>query len=303
MNKVQEMRDLSRSLVRLLGVFERDCGDTSLSPTQAHVLIELSHGSKDIGELANQLNIDISNAGRTVNSLLGEAYVTRKIDPNDKRRKVIGLSENGHQALSQINDYYNNHIQRCLEFLSDSELHQVRRGMSLYSKALSYEKNTDRYSIRPSEISDDSSIEQIIRKVSAKYGLSADEGYGVSDLSGARLSDGFQTPRSQYWVVESEGKILGGAGIAPLVGADDDICELQKMYFLDEARGLGLGRRLLSVCLKYAGEQKYRQCYLETTSPLKEATRLYETFGFRALEEPLGNTGHHHCEIRMVRDL
>ena len=75
------------------------------------------------------------------------------------------------------------------------------------------------------------------------------------------------------------------------------------MYFLPQARGLGLGRRLLRTALAFAREQGYQHCYLETTAVLARATRLYQLMGFRPLTAPLGNTGHCACEIRMLCDL
>ncbi len=107
----------------------------------------------------------------------------------------------------------------------------------------------------------------------------------------------------KYFVVEENEKIIGGAGIAPLAGAKEDICELQKMYFLPAARGRGAGAMMMNTCLKYAKSSGYKQCYLETLPYMEHARKLYARTGFESLEKPLGNTGHYNCTMWMLKDL
>jgi len=109
--------------------------------------------------------------------------------------------------------------------------------------------------------------------------------------------------RAIYYVVEREGRIVGGAGVAPLEGGRRDVCELRKMYFLAEARGLGLGARLLQLCLTGARRRGFRTCYLETLDSMTQARRLYEAFDFRRLAKPMGRTGHFGCNHWYARDL
>jgi putative acetyltransferase len=67
------------------------------------------------------------------------------------------------------------------------------------------------------------------------------------------------------------------------------------MYRLPAARGLGLGRRMLEMCLQSARDLGYRKCYLETLAQMDSAQELYERFGFLPLEAPMGDTGHFGC--------
>jgi len=64
-----------------------------------------------------------------------------------------------------------------------------------------------------------------------------------------------------------------------------------------------MGRRMISFIINKATAMGYQSCYLETLDELKDAVRLYETFGFRHLTEKLGNTGHNSCGISMLRKL
>lgn len=113
----------------------------------------------------------------------------------------------------------------------------------------------------------------------------------------------YQQPGSVYWVLVQEGTLLGGGGIAPLQGGERTTCELQKMYFLPEARGRGLGSRLLEILLKEASNLGYTHCYLETVPQMVAAQGLYKKFGFSMLQSPKGNTGHCACPVWMLKKL
>lgn len=92
------------------------------------------------------------------------------------------------------------------------------------------------YRIRPITVQDNAAIARVIRLVSAEFGLTADKGYTVSDPDLDHLFELYNQPASAYWVLEYEGEVVGGGGIAPLVDGDEDVCELQKCIFTGSAR-------------------------------------------------------------------
>ena len=106
-----------------------------------------------------------------------------------------------------------------------------------------------------------------------------------------------------YFVVEREGRVMGGGGIAPLEGADPGICELRKMYFLPELRGMGAGSALIAKCLDAARQLDYAKCYLETLTGMHAAQALYEKHGFERIPTALGATGHFGCNRFYLRAL
>ncbi len=158
-------------------------------------------------------------------------------------------------------------------------------------------------SIRPIAIEDNAAIAQVIRLVSAECGLTADKGYTVADPNLDELYGLYSQPGHAYWVVELDGVIVGGGGVAPLGCGEPGICELQKMYFLPQARGQGMAKRLALMAMDHAREQGFTQCYLETTAFLTQAIALYEHLGFHHIQEALGCTGHVDCEVRMLKAL
>ena len=128
-------------------------------------------------------------------------------------------------------------------------------------------------------------------------------GTAYSDAATQSMYAAYQKPRAAYFVVENEGKIYGGAGIAALDNFDGNICELQKMYFLPEARGKGYGKQLMERCLQAARNFKYEQVYLETMDNMYDAQGLYKRVGFELLTQPLGNTGHYSCPVQMIKKI
>lgn len=142
----------------------------------------------------------------------------------------------------------------------------------------------------------------IIRTVMPEFGASGC-GFAISDPEVDWMSKAYAQPRHAYFVIERDGEVLGGGGIAPLVGGDVDVCELRKMYFLPQARGLGAGSAMMARCLDAAREADFSQCYLETLTGMDAAMRLYERSGFRRIEQSMGATGHGGCNTFYLRDL
>jgi len=150
------------------------------------------------------------------------------------------------------------------------------------------------YLLRKIEPQDDKIIASIIRTVMPEFGATG-SGFAINDPEVDWMSRAYAEPRSAYFVVERGGKVIGGGGVAPLAGGDVGTCELRKMYFLPEARGIGAGAAMMARCLQAAREFGFEQCYLETLGGMDAAMRLYKRSGFRRIDAPLGDTGHGGC--------
>lgn len=161
---------------------------------------------------------------------------------------------------------------------------------------------TTAWTLRPIRPADDAAIAAIIRRVMPEYGAVGD-GFAINDPEVDWMSRAYAAPRCAYFVVERDGEILGGGGVAPLEGGDPAVCELRKMYFLPALRGLGAGRGLIQHCLDSARHFGFRRCYLETLCGMTEARRLYERTGFQLIDGPLGATGHGGCNTFYLMEL
>ena len=158
------------------------------------------------------------------------------------------------------------------------------------------------YKIRKIQPQDNSEVKSVIQSVLVEMGVPK-VGTAYEDVS---LNDMFETynrPRMAYFVVEENNKIIGSAGIAPLQGGDEEVCELQKMYFLPEARGRGVGAEMMKTCLDYAKSEGFKKAYLETLPYMENARKLYARTGFQSLDKPLGDTGHYNCTMWMIKEL
>lgn len=163
-------------------------------------------------------------------------------------------------------------------------------------------QSTSEFVLRPIVRADDLAMAAVIRTVMPEFGASG-PGFALSDPEVDHLSVAYASPRSAYFVIDTGGRVVGGAGIAPLAGAEASTCELRKMYLLPEARGCGQGRRLLAHCLQEARRLGYERCYLETLTGMNAAMRLYTEAGFTALCSPWGATGHFACDRYYAKDL
>jgi len=155
--------------------------------------------------------------------------------------------------------------------------------------------------IREIQPNDNLQIAKVIRKVLVELEVPK-VGTAYADPQLDAMFETYNVPNAAYFVVEKDGKILGGAGIGAL-GNEPETCELQKMYFLPETRGLGLGEKMILKCLQFAKQSGYKKCYLETMPNMKAAQKLYQKSGFEYLCEPLGNTGHTSCPVWMIKSM
>ena len=157
-------------------------------------------------------------------------------------------------------------------------------------------------SIRPIEPRDDARMAEIIRTVMPEFGACG-SGFAINDPEVDWMSRAYSAPRSAYWVVERDGVVEGGGGVAPLEGGDADTCELRKMYFLSSVRGLGAGADIMQRSLEAARAFGFKRCYLETLTGMDAAMRLYERSGFRRIDAPMGDTGHGGCNTFYLMEL
>jgi putative acetyltransferase len=137
--------------------------------------------------------------------------------------------------------------------------------------------------LRPIQPRDDAGLAAIARQVQAEFGAGS-----AADPEVDAMQRFYSRPRSAYFVVEREGRLGGGAGIAPLLGGTDRICDLRKFYLLPGVRGIGLGQALLDQCLLSARGFGYGQCYVEVLDRMSEAQRLLEANSFQLLQAPMG---------------
>jgi putative acetyltransferase len=156
--------------------------------------------------------------------------------------------------------------------------------------------------IRNIEPSDNVAIASVIRIALTEFGANK-PGTVYFDPTTDHLYELFKTPGSVYYVAEKNGIILGGCGIFPTEALPEGTCELVKLYLDKNARGTGLGKKLLLKAMDWAKQNGYNQVYLESMPELSKAVSIYENVGFEKLNQALGNSGHDGCDIWMLKKL
>ena len=156
--------------------------------------------------------------------------------------------------------------------------------------------------IREIHEKDNHKIKQVLISVMTEFGV-PDHGTALQDDELDNMSNAYTENNSIYYVVLADNIICGGAGISKLKGTNKNICELQKMYFLPNIRGKGIGSNLITKCLDFAKKSQYNLCYIETMYNMIDAQNLYKKNGFVYIDHPMGDTGHSSCPVWMTLHL
>lgn len=302
-SEVEPLRQASRQLIRQLGFLGDGQASLGVTHSQCHAMIELGKsGELTAKELAELLHLDKSTMSRALAGLIRGGFIAPRANAGDRRQKPLALTAKGKKKLDATHERANDEVQAALSLLDDTERAEVVRGMSLYAKALSRARAARELELRPIEKKDDVAVAKIIRRVMPEYGAGG-EGFAIHDPEVDSMSETYRGRRAKYYVVTRNGVVLGGGGFAQLAGGAKDVCELRKMYFLPELRGLGMGRKLLLHALEGAKKAGFELCYLETLKTMTEARALYESVGFTPAKKPMGATGHFGCDAFYTRKL
>jgi putative acetyltransferase len=169
-------------------------------------------------------------------------------------------------------------------------------------KPVNQRKGDKNVQIRLIEKGDNAVVADIIRLVMTEF-QAVGCGYSINDSEVDDMHSAYADDNSAFYVVVLNDVVLGCGGFGPLTGTAKETCELRKMYFMSELRGMGVGTQLLKLCLDTAANAGFQHCYLETMDNMEQARGLYGKHGFKYLDEPMGNTGHTSCGTWMVREL
>jgi GNAT superfamily N-acetyltransferase len=110
------------------------------------------------------------------------------------------------------------------------------------------------------------------------YGLSF-EAYVARTVAEYVLDAG---ANGRIWLAERGGQLLG---CSAMILRDSDLGQLRWILVDSSARGIGLGKDLVSRALDYARENGCFRIFLETTDGLPESQSLYETLGFEVTSD------------------
>ena len=292
--RVAAIRRFNRFYTRLVGVLDE--GGYLHSPftlTEGRVLFELAHrDAPTASALVNELGLDAGYVSRLLQRLQRRRLVRRTRSPHDGRESHIALTAAGRTALRKLDRDADALVEELLAKLDDAGQRRLVDAIGTISGLLGDGKRSHAgpaYIIRPPTAADYGWIIQSHGEVYAR-----EYGWGPRFLSLvarviADYIDNFDAAHERCWIAERNGANVGSVFVA----RDKErpgVAKLRMLLVLPSARGLGIGRRLVDECTRFAREAGYETLSLWTNSVLAAARQIYADAGYVLVREEIHDT-------------
>jgi DNA-binding MarR family transcriptional regulator/N-acetylglutamate synthase-like GNAT family acetyltransferase len=290
--RTEAVRQFNRFYTQKIGVLHEGLLRSPFSLTEVRVLYELAHREKPVAfELGKDLGLDSGYLSRILTNLKAKGLVDSKPSEQDGRQNILWLTEQGKSAFAPLNERARDEIRSLLSPLTESEQIRLVEAMNNIRELLSPRPKTRMpYLLRPHQPGD-------MGWVVHRHGILYSREYGWDEtfealVAGivAKFIQGFDPKRERCWIAEIEGEIVGSVF---LVRESETVSKLRLLLVEPEARGLGIGKRMVNECIRFASRAGYRKIMLWTNNVLLAARHIYEGAGFKlVLEEPHHSFGH-----------
>jgi DNA-binding MarR family transcriptional regulator/GNAT superfamily N-acetyltransferase len=293
--QIEAVRRFNRFYTRRIGVLEEGLLASPFTLAQARVLFELgTRKSVTAGLLIDVLGLDPGYLSRILQAFADSRLIARKRSTEDGRRTELSLTVKGRKTFAVLDGRSRKTIGEMISPLSAAERGRLLGAMQTLEKTLS-ESGTRRdtaISVRPYRIGDVGwAIEQHGRLYAEEFGWNGEFEALVATLF-ARFATGHDPKAEQFWVAELDGERMGCVFV---VRSDKEprAAQLRCLLVDPRGRGLGVGRRLVDECIRFAKSAGYERMLLWTNDVLIAARRIYEEVGFSLVEEsPHHSFGH-----------
>ena len=284
LERIEAVRHSSRFYTRKIGALREGLLDSAFSLAEARVIYELAHHETATAtELARELGLDGGYLSRMLKSLEQRGHVERRPAENDARQMLLSLTEQGQAAFAELNARSQAQVGALLDRLSQIDQTCLVEAMATVERLLGEEPlRRAPYILRPHQPGD-------IGWVVARHGALYAREYGWDETFealaaeiGAQFIRNFDPKRERCWIAEKDGENVGSVF---LVRQSDEVAKLRMLLVEPKARRLGIGRRLIEECIRFARLKGYRKLTLWTNSVLLAAIHLYEQAGFRLVDE------------------
>ncbi|WP_274426620.1 bifunctional helix-turn-helix transcriptional regulator/GNAT family N-acetyltransferase [Chelativorans sp. YIM 93263] len=278
------VREFTRFYTRQIGLLEEGLHKSKFPLTEARILFELARREgQTASELGEHLGLDPGYLSRILMKFEQEGLLRRERSADDGRRAILALTTKGHTAFKPLDEASRSEVTAMLAPLAQDQREKLISAMGTIQRLLG--KDADHkvpYILRPLQVGD---IGWITHRQAVLYS----EEYGWGETFEALVAEILSTfvrnfdPRYEAsWVAERHGAIVGSVFIAK---ETNETAKLRLLYVEPSARGLGIGRRLVDECLRFARAKGYRTITLWTNDVLVSARRIYQNAGFELQEE------------------
>jgi len=290
--RIEAIRYFNRFYTRQIGVLEEGLLQSPYTLTEARIIYELAHYEQATAtELASELKLDAGYLSRILRDLTQRELIDKQPSETDGRQTVLRLTEEGQAAFAVLNSRSRNQIEEMLSGMSQTNQSRLVESMNTIQSLLGSEpEHSVPYLLRPHQPGDMGWVVQ-------KHGVLYNSEYGwdemfeglVAEIVGEFIKH-FDPKRERCWMAEMNGEIVGSVF---LVKKNDEIAKLRLLIVDPKARGLGIGKRLVDECIRFARRTGYRKITLWTNNVLLAARHIYKSAGFQLVEEePHHSYGH-----------
>lgn len=288
--QVAAVRRFNRFYTRQIGVLNEGLLKSPFSLTEVRVLYELAHRDGPTAtELGRELGLDTGYLSRILRGFEQRGLIDRQPSEADGRQSHLRLTSEGRSAADALDARSSEEIGLMLRTLSAGERRRLVEAMRTIETSLSARRERGRrsernasYVIRPHQPGD-------MGWVVHRHGVVYAQEYGWDErfealVAGivAEFIQNFDPKRERCWMAERDGEIVGSIF---LVKKSDAVAKLRLLLVEPSARGLGIGRRLVSECVRFARQAGYRTVTLWTNDVLHAARRIYQEAGFQLVSE------------------
>jgi len=280
------VRRFTRFYTRQIGLLNEGLLKSPYSLAESRVLYEIaSREEVAASDLTRDLGLDPGYLSRMLRGFERKGLIDRTPSDSDARRQLLTLTDTGRAAFADLDRASAHQVEQLLSDLPAANRNRLLSAMATIERLLGAPGIRDEpIVLRPNRPGD---MGWVVHRHGALYAQEYgwDETFEpmVADIV-ARFVRDFDPARERCWIAERGGNIVGSVF---LVRETDEVAKLRLLYVEPEARGTGLGRRLVGECLSFARTAGYRKIVLWTNDCLHAARKIYENEGFRLVaEEP-----------------
>jgi DNA-binding MarR family transcriptional regulator/GNAT superfamily N-acetyltransferase len=283
--RVAGVRQFNRFYTRHIGLLRDGLLGTPFSLTEGRVLYELGQRrTATAGELAVDLEIDPGYLSRLLRGFMASGLVARERSATDRRQSILTLTDRGRDTFTSLDRRSQQEIGTLLDRLDEDEQRRLLAAMTTIETLLAPPGVSDPHRaivLRPHR-SDD--LGWVLARHATLYAKEYGWGAQFKLLVAGIIADflrGHDPGREGCWIAERDGE---PAGSVMLVDAGNGVAKLRLLLVEPRSRGLGIGRRLVEECIRFARDAGYRKITLWTQSILTGARDIYQRAGFVRVE-------------------
>lgn len=282
--RVEAVRRFNRFYTNQIGVLQERLLRSPFSITEARVLYELAHRKKPTAtSLIRELALDPGYLSRILRRFQNRGLVRSAVSASDGRQSLLELTPQGARSFATLNSRSHREVGKILRTLPTGEQQRMIGAMHTLESILgappaNAARDNVPYLIRLHQPGD---MGWVVHRHGVLYAQEYGYDMQFEALVAAIVSGfirNFDSKRERCWIAEKDGEI---AGSVFLVKHSKRVAQLRLLLVEPKARGLGIGSRLVSECIRFARQAGYAKITLWTQSDLDAARHIYKQSGFR----------------------